>query len=194
MDRGDGYNHLAMPPALIQTPRLLIRRWQAGDGPPLKRTLDANLEHLRPWMPWAHQEPSPPEAVEERVRRFGELFDRGEDWIYGLFSPDGQRVLGGSGLHPRIGPEGLEIGYWLDAGHTGRGLATEAARALTLAAFELPWVQRVEIHCDPANLASAAIPRRLGYRLVEHRKADTVDPFGQPRDTWVWRVERGELG
>jgi RimJ/RimL family protein N-acetyltransferase len=26
-------------------------------------------------------------------------------------------------------------------------------------------VRRVEIHCDEANTASAAIPRKLGYRL-----------------------------
>lgn len=183
-----------VPPVLIRTPRLLIRAWQAGDGPALKQTLDANLEHLRPWMPWAHDEPSPVEAVEARVQRFGLLFATGEDWIYGIFSPDGQRVLGGTGLHPRIGPEGLEIGYWLAAEATGRGLATEAARALTEAAFALPWVRRVEIRCDPANLASAAIPRRLGYHLAEHLKADSVDPYGRPRDTWVWRMERGAEG
>jgi RimJ/RimL family protein N-acetyltransferase len=31
-------------------------------------------------------------------------------------------------------------------------------------------VTRAEIHCDEANQASAAIPRKLGYRL------DRIDP------------------
>src|SRR5262249_60537312 len=46
-----------------------------------------------------------------------------------------------------------------------RGFATAAAEALTSAALGLPGVRRVEIHCDEANVASAAIPRKLGYRL-----------------------------
>jgi len=32
-------------------------------------------------------------------------------------------------------------------------------------------VSRVEIHCDEANVASSAIPRKLGYRL------DRVSPY-----------------
>ena len=36
-------------------------------------------------------------------------------------------------------------------------------RALTVAAFAFfPDVDRVEIRCDPANLASTAIPLKLG--------------------------------
>ncbi|MFI0607561.1 MAG: GNAT family N-acetyltransferase [Anaerolineae bacterium] len=125
----------ATPPVVIRTARLLIRSWQPGDGPLLKQAIDANLAHLRPWMPWALDEPSAPDVVEARVQQFADRFARGEDWIYALFAPDGSQVLGGSGLHPRIGPSGLEIGYWLDAAHTGRGLASEATAALTCAAF-----------------------------------------------------------
>jgi RimJ/RimL family protein N-acetyltransferase len=45
------------------------------------------------------------------------------------------------------------------------GYATSAAGALTGVALSLPGVTRVEIRCDVANLASASVPRRLGYRL-----------------------------
>ena len=81
----------AMPPVVIRTARLLIRSWQPGDGPLLKQAIDANLAHLRPWMPWALDEPSAPDVVEARVQQFADRFARGEDWIYALFAPDGSR-------------------------------------------------------------------------------------------------------
>lgn len=70
-----------------------------------------------------------------------------------------------AGLHDRSGGGAVEIGYWCHVDHLGRGVATRAARALTALPAGLPTVDRVEIHCDEANLRSAAVARRLGYRL-----------------------------
>mgnify|MGYP006158626091 CR=1 FL=1 len=37
----------------------------------------------------------------------------------------------------------------------------------------LPQIDRVEIHCDPANVRSASVPRKLGFRheATLHRRA-----------------------
>jgi RimJ/RimL family protein N-acetyltransferase len=42
-------------------------------------------------------------------------------------------------------------------------------------------VRRVEIHCDEANIASAAIPRKLGYRLdrIERRMPEAPGESGR---------------
>ncbi|HEY4319921.1 MAG TPA: GNAT family protein [Gemmatimonadales bacterium] len=181
------------PPSEIRTARLLVRAWQPGDAPMLKQVVDANLVHLQRWMPWAMHEPSPPEVVAERVTQFADAFSAGIEWLYGIFAPDGNDLLGGCGLHPRIGPSGLEMGYWLAAEQTGKGFATEAAGALTGAALALPGIDHTEIRCDPWNLASAAVPRRLGYRLVEQLRHDAVTPAGAPRDTMVWRMTREDF-
>jgi RimJ/RimL family protein N-acetyltransferase len=53
---------------------------------------------------------------------------------------------------------------------SGHGHATAASRALTEVALTLPGIERVEIHCDQANLRSQRVPERLGYRL------DRIDP------------------
>ena len=50
------------------------------------------------------------------------------------------------GLHRRIGPAALEIGYWLHPDYPGRGYATKAVSALTEAALSLHHINRVEIH------------------------------------------------
>ena len=80
------------------------------------------------------------------------------------------------------------IGYWIHAAHINQGLATEAAAALTRVAFEVNDVERVEIHCDPANVRSAAVPRKLGYahEATLRRRAQAGD--GTHRDTMIWTL------
>jgi RimJ/RimL family protein N-acetyltransferase len=151
------------PAYRIVTPRLVVRCWDPRDAPLLKEAIDSSLDHLRPWMPWARHEPQTLAEKVELLREFRGQFDVGADSIYGIFDAREERVLGGTGLHPRIGPGGLEIGYWIRADAAGNGLATESTAALTRVAFEVGGVERVEIRCSPENHASAAIPRRLGY-------------------------------
>ena len=91
----------------------------------------------------------------------------------------------------RTGPGGLEIGYWVDPGHTRQGLATAAAGALTEAAFALPATDRVEIKHDQGNVASEGVPRRLGFTRIG-RQPYPGGPMA-PAETGVdvlWRLTR----
>ena len=180
------------PAYRIHTPRLVLRCWDPADAPLLTAAITASLEHLRPWMPWAHHEPESVEAKAQRMRRFRADFDSDRDFIYGIFDADETEVIGGTGLHPRVGDGAREIGYWIHAGHTGNGYATEAAAALTRVAFEVDRVQRVEIRCDPMNAQSATIPKKLGYRYdaTLRERARTHD--GEPRDTMIWSLLQEE--
>ena len=181
-----------LPPLRINTPRLVLRCWEPVDAPLLREAVDASLDHLRPWMPWAASEPASLATTIERLTRYKEAFEAGEDFVYGVFSGDESRVVGGSGLHTRVGPSALEIGYWIRAEDTGRGLATEAARALTTAGLQVPDISQIQIHCDPNNVRSRRVPERLGYRLLEVRRADKVTSSGEPRDTMVFCVTESE--
>jgi RimJ/RimL family protein N-acetyltransferase len=177
------------PPYRIVTDRLVLRCWQPADAPLLKEAVDASLEHLRPWMPWAHEHPQPLDATVELLRTFRGRFDLGEDFVYGIFDTAEERVVGGSGLHTRLGAGALEIGYWIRADAAGRGLATETAAALTRAAFEFAAVDRVEIHVDPANERSLRIPRRLGFaEEATLRRRLPPEPGGEPRDVVVFTL------
>ena len=113
---------------------------------------------------------------------------QGRDFFYLILDPTEEMVLGSTGLHPRREPGTLETGYWIRTDQTGRGLATETARVMTRTALDLVGAQRVEIRCDPQNMASAAIPRRLGYDLRETISGDATSPQGEPRDTMVWEM------
>jgi RimJ/RimL family protein N-acetyltransferase len=149
-------------PYRVVTERLELRCWDPSEAPQVKAAIDANLEHLREFMPWAHDEPTPLAEMAERLRGFRASFDRDDDYIYGIWLHGD--VSGGGGLHRRVGPGALEVGYWIHSDRTRRGLATEMASALTRAAFDLCGVERAEIHVDPRNLPSAGVPRKLGFR------------------------------
>jgi RimJ/RimL family protein N-acetyltransferase len=185
---------LTDPPYRIVTERLVVRCWEPRDASLLKDAIDSSLDHLRPWMPWARAEPQPLEVKVKLLRRFRGSFDLGEDFVYGIFSSDESEVVGGAGLHTRVGADALEIGYWIRESRVGTGLATEATAALTRVAVELCGVDRVEIRVEPANGPSMAIPRKLGFveeaRLRRRLPAETG---GEPRDAIVFTVFRDEF-
>lgn len=176
------------------TGRLVVRCWQPADAAALKEAIDASLDHLRPWMPWAWNEPESVALKMQRMRRWRGNFDLGVDFVYGIFDRDESRVIGGSGLHTRAGEGALEIGYWVRADSTGLGLITESSAALTRTAFELCGVDRVEIQCDPANARSAAIPIRLGYTEEGVLRRRQIDLEGVPnrRDTRIFSLLASE--
>ena len=185
---------LVPPPYLIRTERLTIRCWEPRDAPQLGEALESSLDHLRPWMPWANHEPTPLDERVDRLRRFRGMFDLGQNFIYGLFTRDESEVVGGSGLHPRIGDGALEIGYWLRASRIGEGLAREATAALTYVAFRVCEVDRVELRIEPQNARSLAVPRALGF--VEEgtfRRRLPAGTDGVPRDMALFSVFRDDF-
>ncbi len=173
----------------IRTPRLLLRPWRVADAPLMKDAIDRNLTHLRAWMAWAMDEPSPLSVIEARILKFEQDFAAGGESIYAIFSADESEVLGGTGLHPRT-DGGVEIGYWLDRRQQGQGYATEAARALVDEAFRHIDIERVQIRCDPRNARSSAVPARLGFVHIETLDAEDTAPDGRARDTMVWELRR----
>ncbi|MFE0632294.1 GNAT family N-acetyltransferase [Streptomyces sp. NPDC058864] len=158
------------PAEILRSDRVELRRWHTGDLDALDRAISESLDHLVPWMPWA--------AAHGRHHTAGFLarshdeWGSGEAFAYAITSRG--TVIGGCGLHRRIGAGGLEIGYWLHARWTGRGLATAAVAALVGEGFRLSGIDRLEIHHDAANAASGAVARRLGFTEV----ARLPDPEG----------------
>jgi RimJ/RimL family protein N-acetyltransferase len=173
------------PAYRIETKRLVVRCYEPSDVRMLAESVGESIEHLRPWLPWVHSEPEPIEEKVQRIRRFRGQFDLGQDFVYGIFNPENTKLLGGTGLHTRLGDRQLEIGYWLHKDYVNRGLVTESTAALVKVAFEVLHIHRLEIHCDPRNVASAAVPRKLGFTHEGTLRAKTrfLESW---RDTMIW--------
>ncbi|MGH2892070.1 MAG: GNAT family N-acetyltransferase [Solirubrobacteraceae bacterium] len=175
-----------LPELLTGWDGLVVRRWLLEDADALSAAIAESTEHLRPWMAWIAEEPLTIDQRRARLSGFERDWRSGGDAVLGVFL-DG-RVVGGCGLHRRIARDGLELGYWLHPQFTGRGLATAAARLVTDAALALPDITRVEVHHDKANVASAGVPRRLGFRLL----GEAPDQVESPSEIGVecqWRMD-----
>jgi RimJ/RimL family protein N-acetyltransferase len=172
----------------IVTERLVIRCWDPADAPLAKEAIDSSLEHLREWMPWAHAEPTTLEQKVQLLRLFRGKFDLDQDAVYGIFDREERRVVGGTGMHPRVGDDASEIGYWIRSDATGKGLATESTAAVTRVGFEIAGFDRIEIRCDPANVRSAAIPKRLGYVHEATLRGRLRNELDEPRDAMVFTM------
>lgn len=183
-------------PDEIHTGRLYLRSWRQNDAARLLPVLEANVDHLGAWIPAHVAAPAPLRELELRLASFADDFEAARSWRYAILSPDQQEVLGEVDLFPRsadgrvalAAADRAEIGYWLRSDLTGKGLATEAAQAMLDVAVALPGLTRVEIHCDPRNAPSAAVPRRLGFRL------ETDSAPGEAGMIWIRQLPRRSHG
>ena len=164
-----------------------VRHWREDDAEALSRAVEESLEHLRPWMPWISEEPKAPSVRRELIRTWQREQREGSGEFFGIWN-DGE-LAGACGLHRRIGPGGLEIGYWVHPDHVRRGLATQASRELVARAFSDRAVDHVEIHHDRANPASGAIPAKLGFERVDEQPHRPEAP-GEEGVRVIWRLTR----
>ena len=179
---------MEQPAEVLSRGTTRLRRWRAGDVDELYRVVSDCLDHLRPWMPWVDGY--------ERTSAVQFLAVSAHDWDAGVaynYAILGDGAIAGScGLMRRIGPGGLDIGYWLHPAYSGRGLATDASAALVEQAFALPGVDFVTIRHDLANTASGAIPRRLGFDQVGRRDRAQPEAPGEAGILVVWRLTRDQ--
>jgi RimJ/RimL family protein N-acetyltransferase len=173
------------PPERIETARLVLRRFEEGDAAAFGEMLEASRDHYGEFIPF-FLEGDPL----ERVQRYRTNFESGEGFVYAAF--DGDRMVGGGMLFPRVGPGGLELGYQVRADAVGRGYATELAAALLDVAFTVCGADRVEAHIDPENRQSIAVAERVGLPLEATLRRRLHDEGREPRDLAIYTLFRAD--
>jgi ribosomal-protein-serine acetyltransferase len=179
---------MTSPPEVLRHGQVRLRRWRADDAAALLAAVIESQEQLRPWMPWADRYDE--NRAAEYLRECDAQWASGNTFAYAIIV--GGQIVGSAGLHDRVGDGGLEIGYWVHADWAGRGIATDAAAALTDAALALPGIDRVEIYHDAANAASGRIPAKLGYARLGERPTRGLWPAapGETGTDVVWQFTR----
>lgn len=138
-----------------------LRLLEPDDAAELYAAIDANREHLSPWLPWAAGQ-----TLRDTAEFIASIREQlaANNGFQAAVVPAG-RIVGVVGFHKvSWDHRGTSLGYWLAADAQGCGTMTKAVRHLVDHAFG-PWeLHRVEIHAAPENRRSRAIPERLGFR------------------------------
>jgi RimJ/RimL family protein N-acetyltransferase len=178
------------PPERIEDTPIVLQRYRGGELQALFEAVSTSTDHLSPWLAWAWVEPLE-QGLGDFITHSVEAFERGDNYDYAIWDLAETTLVGGAGLHPRLGPGRIEIGYWVRASWLRRGIASAAARALTTAAFQLTGMEEVHIHCDEANLPSAGVARALGFRL-RRTIDDEVDAPAEVGRSMEWVITVSE--
>jgi RimJ/RimL family protein N-acetyltransferase len=100
-------------------------------------------------------------------------------------------AVGGVGFTVQndVGCRSAEIGYWLGEEFWGRGIATEALKAVTEYAFANYDLCRLYAHVFDWNPASARVLEKAGYQF-EGRLKKSVTKNGQTIDQLMYAMVR----
>jgi ribosomal-protein-serine acetyltransferase len=173
-------------PERIEGGGLLLRRWLPSDAEAQHQAIVESAEHLCPWMDWMAGEPLSHEERRALLDRWEREWLSGGDAYLGVFVD--RRIAGGLAMHRGAVRDTVGLGYWIHVAFLRQGLATSAARLATTASFSVPGIAHVEIRHDKANVASAGVPRRLGYEFVGEEPGRKSSP-AQVGTNWRWRMD-----
>jgi ribosomal-protein-serine acetyltransferase len=186
--RGGAKNRAAC--ALAVDTRTMLVPIGRADAPAVFRLVDRNRSGLVPWMPWARDATAV--TTEAFVAEAVAAAQSGSGFHFTLWCAN--EPVGAIGLH-QIDPRYrcAQMGYWLDAGAAGRGLATGASRRLLTWAFDDLGLERVELRVHPRNARSRAVAERLGC-LYEGRLCEESMPEDlRDLDVFVMTARRWDV-
>jgi RimJ/RimL family protein N-acetyltransferase len=177
-------------PDVLTTPRLLLRPFTPADLD------DVWAYQRRPevarHMSWEPRDRAQCVAALGQMIVENALVDEGDCVCLAVVCRDTGRLAGQVELvwRSRVSRQG-EVGYLFDPAHQGRGLATEAARAMLAWGFDVVGLHRIVGRCAAGNTASAALLARLGMR-PEGRLRDSEFRKGEWHDQLLFAILEDE--
>ncbi len=143
---------------LLETERLMFRDWQASDLEPFHSICSdpSVMQYVGDGELWSR------ERTEQFIVSAREMSQTLGFCRWPVIDKSCSTVIGFCGFIPAS--DGVEIGWRLAKASWGRGLATEAARAVLKHGFETLGFQRVIATVQSPNRASIRVVEKLGMQ------------------------------
>ena len=168
-------------PTEFPTDRLLLRSYRPGDGAVYYNMVQENRDHLYEFLPAHVLSLQNAEEAEVVIRKLVAEWQLRNLFLFGMWEKATGAYIGETYLaNADWDAACIELGYFLVKASTGKGYATEAARAIIRFAFEHLMVSRIELQIAAGNTASALVAERCGFHLEgrlrqrQHRKDGSV--------------------
>ena len=161
-------------PETIKTEHISIRRYQNGDGASIYALAErnGNREHLA----GRADDISNLKTVEEaevKARRHRAEWAKRDRFVAGIWGKE--KYLGEIWIEPvNWEVPSFEIGWFIDKGHEGEGLAYEAAQAAIDFIFNELNAHKIIAQTDDTNTRSYKLAERLGFTKEGHTRESEI--------------------
>ena len=178
-----------LPPAEIETDRLLLRRPVLADAAAIFAgyAADADVTRYLTWRPHASVDDS-----RAYLRLCQEQWAAGDNRPYVIATRiEPGRAIGAIDWR-RDGAHAVTFGYVLAPAHWGRGYMTEALAALVDWSLAQPDCYRAWAFCDADNRASARVMEKAGmsFEGIARRYLPAINIGPEPRDCRIYARTR----
>ncbi|AOP48452.1 GNAT family N-acetyltransferase [Streptomyces lydicus] len=161
---------MTIAPSARLTPDVLMRLPVPADAAPLARAYQRSRDHLRPWEPDRSESFFTPAGQTERLQGLLAEWTAGRAVPWVLVRPSegdaaesdvvGAVTLSGITRGPMCS---ASLGYWIDAGQVGRGLASAAVRAVCALSDTALGLHRLQAGTLLDNVASQRVLTKCGF-------------------------------
>jgi RimJ/RimL family protein N-acetyltransferase len=133
-----------------------------GDIADLHEAARESINEVGPWLAWCHSE----YALEDTatyIEFCRQSWGDGREYSFAILDGGTKRFLGGIGINLiDWANRRANLGYWVRTSATGRGYASDAARALARWGLEQLGLTRIEIVAAIGNIASQRVAAKAG--------------------------------
>jgi ribosomal-protein-serine acetyltransferase len=142
---------------------IVVRPWRANDATALYEAARESIATVGPWLSWLDTLYGREDA-ERWVTDSRDRWERGTEFRFVVLGTgaDGP-FLGGAGINHLNTVHAIgNLGYWVRASATGRGVASRAARLVARFGLTTAALGRIEILTAVDNFASQRVAAKVG--------------------------------
>ncbi len=164
-------------PTRLDTERLVVRKYEEGDGRGLYLLLErsGNRELLKENVEEVSSIKTEEEA-EVIVRKHSAEWVARDRFVMGIWLKSEDKYVGEIWIEPKKWEvPSFEIGWFLDKGYQRRGIATEAVRRSLKFLFNDLKAHKVIVITRDTNPRSCMLAERLGFRREGHLRESGID-------------------